>query len=155
MNNVGRKVGGGAVKNGPLCLVRSFTNSAQRGNDKKGLYRYFRRRWAVHEEFSDDTIPFFEAVDQGSFIIIVSDLLEAELLRAPKHVREFLNMLPVQQIEKIRPTREESELADRYIVAKVVGQTSRADCQYIAIATITKADVLVSDRRPVGILNTS
>ncbi len=35
------------------------------------------------EEFSADTIPFFEAVSDGEIIIIVSDLLEAELLRAP------------------------------------------------------------------------
>ncbi len=35
-------------------------------------------------------------------------------------------------------------LADKYIEAKVVGKTSRADCQHIAIATLCKADVLVS-----------
>jgi len=96
------------------------------------------------EEFSADTVPFFTAVSRGLFIVIVSDLLEAELSRAPQHVRDFLATLPVQQIENIRLTREASELADRYIAAKVVGQTSRADCQHIAIATLTKVDVLVS-----------
>jgi hypothetical protein len=35
------------------------------------------------KEFSADTIPFFEAVTNGQIIIVVSDLLEAELLRAP------------------------------------------------------------------------
>ena len=96
------------------------------------------------KEFSADTCPFFEAVANGEIIIIVSDLLEAELLRAPQPVRDFLATLPSQQIENIRLTQDAGELADQYILAKVVGQTSRADCQHIAMATIIKADVLVS-----------
>lgn len=96
------------------------------------------------KEFSADTIPFFETVTNGQIIIIVSDLLEAELLRAPQHVRDFLATLPVQNIESIRLTQDAANLADQYIVANVVGQTSRADCQHIAMATLAKADVLVS-----------
>jgi predicted nucleic acid-binding protein len=95
-------------------------------------------------EFSADTIPFFNAVTKGQFIVIVSDLLEAELLRAPQHVKDFLTTLPIQQIENIRLTPDAAILADQYILAKVVGQTSRADCQHIAMATLAKADVLVS-----------
>lgn len=96
------------------------------------------------KEFSADTIPFFEAVTNGLFIVIVSDLLEAELLRAPQRVRDFLATLPSQQINNIRLTQEAGELADQYIRAKVVGQTSRADCQHIAMATLAKVDILVS-----------
>lgn len=66
------------------------------------------------------------------------------MLRAPQQVREFLVTIPAQQIENIRLTQEALNLADRYILAKVVGQTSRADCQHIAMATLAKADVLVS-----------
>jgi hypothetical protein len=95
-------------------------------------------------EFSTDTIPFFEAVVNGELSIIVSDLLEAELLRAPEQVRDFLATLPTRQIENIRLTPEAAQLADQYISAKVVGQTSRADCQHIAMATLAKVDVLVS-----------
>ncbi len=96
------------------------------------------------KEFTEDTVPFFEAVANGQFIIFVSDLLEAELLRAPQHVRDFITTLPVEQIENIRLSQAAAELADQYILAKVVGQTSKADCQHIAMATILKADVLVS-----------
>lgn len=96
------------------------------------------------KEFSADTIPFFDAVINGKIIIIVSDLLEAELLRAPQHVREFLIAIPTRQIENIRLTLEAATLADQYILAKLVGQTSRADCQHIAMATIVEANVLVS-----------
>lgn len=96
------------------------------------------------DEFSEDTIPFFEMAKNNELIVVISDLLEAELLRAPDFVKEFLATLPEQQIERIRLSPEAIELADKYIDAKVVGRTSRADCQHIAMATLCNADVLVS-----------
>ena len=45
---------------------------------------------------------------------------------------------------QIRVKKDASELADKYIEAKVEGKTSKADCQHIAIATVCHADVLVS-----------
>lgn len=96
------------------------------------------------QEFLADTIPFFAAVVAGKFIVVVSDLREAELLRAPPQVRDFVTTLPLQQIERIQLTQAAADLANQYIIAKVVGPTSRADCQHIAMATLVKADVLVS-----------
>jgi len=96
------------------------------------------------KEFSDDTVPFFDSVRNGKVILVVSDLLEAELLRAPTFVKELLENLPSHQLERVRVSEEAIKLADKYIEAKVVGRTSRADCQHIAIATICHADVLVS-----------
>jgi predicted nucleic acid-binding protein len=96
------------------------------------------------EEFSIDTIAFFERVIKGELKLIVSDLLEAELLRAPLFVKELLINIDNRHIEKVTLTPEATQLADKYIEAKVVGKTSRADCQHIAMATISKADVLVS-----------
>jgi hypothetical protein len=96
------------------------------------------------EEFSADTIPFFDTIKSGGIIVIISDLLEAELLRAPKFVGELLKSLPISNVERISLSPEATLLADKYIEAKVVGKTSRADCQHIAIATICHADVLVS-----------
>ncbi|HZY10554.1 MAG TPA: PIN domain protein, partial [Bacteroidota bacterium] len=49
-----------------------------------------------------------------------------------------------KQIERVELTEEATILADRYIADQVVGKTSKADCQHIAIATINKGDVLVS-----------
>ncbi|MFM8512402.1 MAG: PIN domain protein [Bacteroidota bacterium] len=96
------------------------------------------------DEFSADTIPFFNRVKNGEIMIIVSDILEAELMSAPNFVKVLLKDLPEIQIEKVRLSPESIELADKYIEAKVVGKTSRADCQHIAIATLCNADVLVS-----------
>ena len=35
-------------------------------------------------------------------------------------------------------------LAENYLVAKVVGKTSIEDCRHISLATVCKADILVS-----------
>lgn len=47
-------------------------------------------------------------------------------------------------MEFISGTRESDRLADRYVAEKVIGRTSLADCQHIAIATINNAEVLAS-----------
>jgi len=41
-------------------------------------------------------------------------------------------------------TEEAIELANMYIAEKVVGKTSLEDCRHIALATISKVDVLAS-----------
>ncbi|PSO89261.1 MAG: hypothetical protein BRC41_01655 [Cyanobacteria bacterium QH_9_48_43] len=41
-------------------------------------------------------------------------------------------------------TEEAAELAECYVSAKVIGEASRDDARHIAIATVTRVDVLVS-----------
>jgi len=96
------------------------------------------------KEFDEASNAFFKKVEKGEIVLVVSDLLEAELLRAPKHVRNYLDKYSKKQIQRVELTEEAKILADRYIFEKVVGATSKADCQHIAIATICKVDVLVS-----------
>ena len=45
---------------------------------------------------------------------------------------------------KKQPTQYVLDLATEYITGKVVGQTSYADCLHIALATINRADYLIS-----------
>jgi hypothetical protein len=95
-------------------------------------------------EFSEDTIPFFERVRRGEYIILLSDILEQELVLAPIHVKTLLQTIPPEHVERITSTPEVILLATRYIDAKVVGKTSFDDCRHIAMATIYNADALVS-----------
>lgn len=44
------------------------------------------------EEFAIDTFPFFECVLKGEIKLIVSDLLEVELFRAPEQVKQLLEI---------------------------------------------------------------
>ena len=60
------------------------------------------------EEFSIDTVPFFDRVRNGEVTIIVSDVLEAELLGAPDFVRTLLDSLPKVFIERVRLSKDAS-----------------------------------------------
>lgn len=95
-------------------------------------------------EFEADTKPFFEIIRKQKIKIIISELLELELYQAPEHVIDFYESIAEEIIEKVELSNEARELAEKYINEKVVGKTSRADCQHIAMATVYKADVLVS-----------
>ena len=95
-------------------------------------------------EFEQRTKPFWNAVSDGQIRIIVSDILEEELEKAPEHVQEFFHGLPQIQIERVTATEDSDLLADQYVKAGVVGKTSFDDCRHIALATFVRADVLVS-----------
>ena len=96
------------------------------------------------KEFDDATNLFFDYVIKNEIIIVVSEVLELEIFRAPAKVIAFYDSLPEKFIYKVSLTVEASNLAEMYINEKVVGKTSRADCQHIALATINNVDVLVS-----------
>ncbi len=98
----------------------------------------------LFNQYAEQTRPFWSAVRRGEMTIIVSDILEGEIERAPKVVREFFDTLPISQIERVASTSESNILAARYIAENVVGPTSLDDCKHIALATLAKADVLVS-----------
>ena len=99
---------------------------------------------APTKEFSQDSRRFWEAFRNGEFILIVSDVLVKEIERAPKSVRDRFDALPESQIERVVSTNKSEDLAEQYIVEKVVGESNFDDCLHISLATIAKADALVS-----------
>ena len=96
------------------------------------------------EEFSEHTIPLFDRIRNGEFILLYSTVTQSELENAPEKVKEFVKSLKAEYTEFLETTNEVIELATEFIKEKVVGQTSYADCLHIALATINKADYLVS-----------
>ncbi len=96
------------------------------------------------EEFEEISLLLFEKVKLGEIVCVYSDLSVAELKNAPEKVRVFFQSLPPEKMELVSVTEEAFLLADMYIQEKVVGKTSLDDCRHIAIATIHKADYLVS-----------
>ena len=95
-------------------------------------------------EFDEPTLQLFEKVKAGEIICIYSDLTVGELDNAPQRVRDYFNELPKEHLEFVRMTDESLALAKLYVAEKVIGQTSFDDCVHIALATIHKADILVS-----------
>jgi len=95
-------------------------------------------------EFDTLSIQLFNKVKSGEIICIYSELTVGELYNAPQRVKNFLSLLPDENLEYVQITDEALSLARQYIAEKVVGETSFDDCVHIALATIHKADVLVS-----------
>jgi predicted nucleic acid-binding protein len=96
------------------------------------------------EEFAEHTIPLFNRLKNNEFILLFSTVTQDELENAPERVRELVKNLKVESTEFIDTTDEVVDLATEYVTEKVVGQTSFADCLHIALATINRADFLVS-----------
>jgi len=96
------------------------------------------------KEFDEFTLSLFERIKLGKIICIYSELVEAELVKAPKKVRDYFAELPKANMEKAEITDEILTLATKYVEEKVVGETSFDDCIHIATGTINRADILVS-----------
>jgi predicted nucleic acid-binding protein len=96
------------------------------------------------EEFSEFTRPLFERLQKGEFRLLFSAVTQDELSSAPERVKKLVTSLRVENTEFMETNDEAVELATQYITEKVVGQTSLADCLHIALATINRADYLIS-----------
>ena len=96
------------------------------------------------DEFEEYTKPLFDKIANGDFKLLFSTVTQDELENAPPQVRELVKHLKIEYSEFIEETEDAVELASKYIFEKVVGQTSYADCLHIALATIHRADFLIS-----------
>jgi predicted nucleic acid-binding protein len=96
------------------------------------------------EEFKVPTRELFKRLEKDEVTFVISNLLEIELIGAPKIVKELLYQFPPDKFERVELTEESILLADAYIAEKVVGKTSLEDCRHIALATINRVDVLAS-----------
>jgi predicted nucleic acid-binding protein len=95
-------------------------------------------------EFEKETRILFDNIENQKYDIMYSSVTEDELLNAPEQVRNLISNIPESLIKRVELTEEAVKLADTYILEKVVGKTSREDCFHIALATINKADILIS-----------
>ncbi len=96
------------------------------------------------KEFEEYTRPLFKRIMNNEISIIYSSVTENELQGAPENVKQLIRSLPVEIVEFVEVLDDAYELATAYITEKVVGKTSYDDCLHIALATIHKADYLIS-----------
>ena len=95
-------------------------------------------------EFAEYTVPLFERLNNGEFTMLFSTVTQDELDNAPKNVKDLIKNIKSEHTEFLDINDEVVDLALEYISEKVVGKTSYADCLHIALATINKADYLIS-----------
>lgn len=81
---------------------------------------------------------------RGEIILIISDLLAAEMRRAPAVVRRAFEALPEDAIDLVEGSMEAEHLRDMYLEAGVVPPGASEDAHHVAIATVERADIIVS-----------
>jgi predicted nucleic acid-binding protein len=104
----------------------------------------FSALFDTDESRRQETTRFWDAVRKEGIVVIVSDVLAGEIERAPLHVRDFFDTFPKNHIDRIAVSETAKALAEQYVCAGVISKNSLADCLHVALATINKADVLVS-----------
>jgi len=95
------------------------------------------------KEFSESTVHFFERTLHGEHIILVSDLLEEELKKAPLFVKELLKTLPATTIEQVQLTTEAKILANKYVETKTnqpLGLPTYCHCDVIQSRCVAKLE---------------
>ncbi len=96
------------------------------------------------DEFQEFTRPLIDRVRNGEFTLLLSAVIQREIEPAPEKIINLITGLNLEFTEFLDEDEEAVDLAMQYISEKVVGQTSFADCLHIALATIHRADLLVS-----------
>lgn len=96
------------------------------------------------DEFSEWTVKLIDRIIEGDDVAVISDITLRELENAPENVRDLSERVIQKNAELVEMIDEAENLAQNYINENVVTQKYFADAVHIAIATITKVDVLVS-----------
>ena len=95
-------------------------------------------------EFAEHSERLLGDFETGRLRAVISNVTIAEVLQAPTEVRALLERPGIREAENVFLDEDALTLADAYIQEGVVGEAHRVDAQHIAIATIQRADVLVS-----------
>jgi len=95
-------------------------------------------------EFADASEKFMRLVESGAVRLLVSELMIAELRRAPVEVQRVLERVPQGIMEELPTTDQSRALRDAYLAAGVVGPSHINDAHHVALASVARADMIVS-----------
>ena len=98
----------------------------------------------VHDDdFRAPSKRFFAAVREGAFSVLVSEALVVEISNAPAVVQATFEAHRAY-METLETTAEAATLAEAYLAARVVPAASRVDALHVALASVARADAVVS-----------
>ena len=95
-------------------------------------------------EFREPSTRLMQLFESGRAILVISDLTRLELHGAPDDVQRVLDSIPEAFRESVDFTEEASALAQQYLEHGVLAESKLVDAQHIALATVSRVDVLVS-----------
>lgn len=96
------------------------------------------------QKWAEDSRRVMDYFIKGRATLISSEILENELATAHAAVRNMFLSIPDSAIEKFNVGTEVDNLAHAYITAGVISGRWLEDCQHVAIATVARADAIVS-----------
>ncbi|RJO66735.1 MAG: PIN domain-containing protein [Myxococcales bacterium] len=95
-------------------------------------------------EFKAESVRLVRAIREGRMIGLISDVVAGELLGAPERIRGLAESLPADGIERLEIVPAALELRDAYVEAGVLGRKWIDDATHVALATLARADAIVS-----------
>jgi hypothetical protein len=98
----------------------------------------------IHDkEYEKPSLIFFDLVRQGSFMLVLSDLVADEVRNAPDPVRKLFEEI-APRAEWVEVSKEVLALREAYLRAGVVSERWSADALHVALATVSRCDLIVS-----------
>lgn len=95
-------------------------------------------------EFAADSLALWKEFVTGRHTLLLSMHTVGEIQGAPPEVRRHLQEVPETHQIVLADTPEARELAEADLARGIVGRGSRADALHVALATVERADALVS-----------
>lgn len=98
------------------------------------------------DEFREQSLMLMDMAKDGQIQMLISDLLLRELEMAPEKVKNLLLDLSDNEcaVENIALSQEAEDLRNCYLDAEVVGKAQMNDALHVALATVARADLIVS-----------
>ena len=95
-------------------------------------------------EFAAESKRFFDLVQAGRIVVLVSQVVVDELGDAPPSVRQLFHNLGSDSFVPVDLTPDIIELRDAYVTAGIVSPRFVDDATHVAAATVARADAIVS-----------
>ena len=96
------------------------------------------------DEFRDDSLRFIDSVRGGRHLLLLSEIVIAELEKAPEDVIALLRTLPQREVERVPIDANVLYLRDAYLKARILTPRWADDAAHVAAATVARADAIVS-----------
>lgn len=95
-------------------------------------------------EFEKAANWFFNRIQNKDFYVYFSEVNEAELALAPKHIRDLKKLITDECYYFVELNQEAKNLAETFIEEKALGKASLNDAYHIAISSVNRIDCLIS-----------
>jgi predicted nucleic acid-binding protein len=96
------------------------------------------------EEFKADSKRLIDAIHKKRAVVMISDVVLDEIEDAPPEVKAVVRDLPKDAQVFVDTTEEVIKLRDEYLARKILTPKSTDDATHVALATINRADAIVS-----------